>query len=145
MLTFTTTIYNKNFIFELFGSSEKKTQMYIFFDDEFDDEKLYDKLIAVLDAINSNPLLYSHDEKFKLLTDDIWEIKINQLRIGCLWDKKPLKLIALYAFYKKRDKWPPQNITNVKSEKIKYLSLKTKTLEGDIDGRNRKIQKKTRI
>lgn len=76
----------KTFSFVVYGSpgdpdkniSEYKTPIFDFLDKALDDKKMQKKLFSVLEAINSNPMQYCHEEKFKYLEDKVWEIKCKQ-------------------------------------------------------------------
>jgi len=129
MLTCTTELYKRNFVFRLFGTEEAKTQVYKFIDDHLD-ERANRKLIAVLNAINTDPLRYSHDEKFKHLEGDVWEIKVKPLRIACIWDPKPIRLIGVYAMIKKTWKWSKQDLQNMRNQMAAYLSKRKLPIEG---------------
>jgi hypothetical protein len=139
MLTYTTELYNKTFVFSVFGTPDFQTEVHKYLDEKLLDEKLSKKLIAILNAINTNPLLYSHEQKFKHLEDDVWEIKIKSLRIACVWDKKPELLIAIYAFNKKYDRWRSQDLKNMRNQKSKYFDTKVKVITGGYHGRINKI------
>lgn len=142
MLTSTEEIYKKNYRFRVYGTETLNTQVRNFLDSILVDKKIMRKLIAVLNAINTDPLLYSHEEKFKHLEKDVWEIKINSIRIACLWDKKPHNLIAFYGFKKKRQKWSTNNLDAMRSEKLKYKRSVVKRIEGETNenGRTKKLQ-----
>ena len=140
MLTCTEEIFRENFGFRIFGKEDLRTQVYKFFDNEFGDAKIRRKLVSVLNAINSNPKMFSHAEKFKHLEDNVWEIKINQYRIACIWDAKPYNLIAIYAFKKNEVKWPKRHLDNMRKQKALYRDMRLKRIEGDYYGRNKLIE-----
>lgn len=124
MLTCTSKLYTKNFIFCIFGTKKISTQVFQFLDKELENEKLNKKLISVLGAINTDPMEYNHPEKFKKLEEKVWEIKIHQLRIACVWDPKPKNLVGIYGFYKKKDKWDEKNLIKMRNQKEKYFSIR---------------------
>ena len=130
MLTFTTELYKDVFSFCLFGTSRYKTQVYKYLDNRLTDKLISKKIISILNAINSDPIRYVHPQKFKHLEDDVWEIKIKSLRIACIWDTKPHSLIAIYAFDKKQNRWPKQELINMRKQKSKYYDIKIKKLNG---------------
>ena len=119
----------RNFSFVMYGSPgdsnenipEYKTQILQFLDTVLEDEKIQKKLLSVLEAINSNPMQYCHEEKFKPLEDKVWEIKCKQLRIACIWNPKPKKLVAIYGFMKKTQKWPKKELNNMRLQRDAYL------------------------
>lgn len=130
LTTVRTKIYSDKFAFYVFGSDKLKTKVYDFFRDRFEinkskkgneiREKLANKLTGVLQAINTNPLIYQHQEKFKRIEGEVWEVKIHAVRIACVWDKKPDSLVAIYAFDKKSDKWKKKDLIKMRNEKAKY-------------------------
>ena len=119
----------KNFSFVLYGTPgdqdedipEYKTQILEFLDVVLEDEKEQKKVLSILEAINSNPMQYCHNEKFKPLEGKVWEIKSKQLRIACIWYPKPKKLVAIYGFMKKTDKWPKKHLDNMRTQYDAYL------------------------
>lgn len=139
MLTCTTEIRKYSFWLRVYGTKDNKTSVYRFLDDLLEDDSVQKKLDSVLRAINSNPLKYSHEQKFKHLEDNVWEIKIYQIRIACIWDTKPHNLIAIYGFIKKQNKWSKHDLNNMRREKNAYLALRCTRIEGDEDGRIREI------
>ncbi|ORC35745.1 hypothetical protein B4O97_08900 [Marispirochaeta aestuarii] len=143
MLTCTEEIYKDNFGFRVFGKENATTQVYEFMDREFGNEKYRKKLISVLNAINSNPMFYSHPEKFKPVEDDVWEIKIKPYRIACIWDSKPYNLVAVYGFKKDKRKWPKKDLENMRRQKTLYCNSRSKRIEGVYYGRNKRIEKRS--
>ena len=120
MLTCTEEIYKGNFGFRVFGTARQPHQVSEYMAKTFKNERNLDKLVAVLQAINTRPLTYSHYEKFKRLERGVWEIKIKQIRLACVWDPKPLHLIAVYGFNKKTDRWPRQHLENMRKQRIAW-------------------------
>ena len=106
MLTCTEEIYKGSYGFRVFGIDAVPRQVSSYVVAAFRTRTALDKLVAVLRAIDTNPLMYSHPEKFKRLERGIWEIKIGQNRLARVWDPKPTNLVALYGFNKKSDRWP---------------------------------------
>jgi len=139
MLTVTTELRRYTFWFRVYGTNQNKTSVYKFLDELLEDEATQKKLDSILRAISTNPMGYSHETKFKHLEEDVWEIKIHQVRIACLWDKKPDNLIAIYGFIKKKDKWPKKEIVKMRNEKATYLAARVIRVEGDKDGGIRQI------
>ncbi len=96
-------------------------------------------MVAVLKAINTKPLTYSHDEKFKRLERRVWEIKIGQIRLACVWDPKPINLVAIYGFNKKTDRWPKQHLENMRQQRDLYFRVRKQIIKGDYYGRTGRI------
>jgi hypothetical protein len=128
MLTCTFEIYRERFSFRVFGTAKARTQVFRFLS-SYLDGRTNKKLVSVLNAINTDPLMYSHEQKFKHLEGDVWEIKIKSLRIACTWDPKPRNLIAVYAMIKDRPKWSKQDIENMRKQLASYLSKRRLPLE----------------
>ncbi len=125
MLTITIEVFSgANFNFRIFGTPQIKTQAYKFLDQELENDKISNKLESVLRAIDTNPKGYTHPQKFKHLEKDVWEIKIKSLRIACVWDPKADYLIGIYAFNKRSNKWPKQDLENMRTQKNKYYEMK---------------------
>lgn len=104
MSTEKTIIYKKNFTFVLYGGKDQETEVYQFFNSMSNrDQK---KVIAVLDSINTKPMMYCHDQKFKRWEGKIWEIKAFKVRIACYWQIKGRLLVGIYGLYKKKNDWP---------------------------------------
>ncbi len=143
MLNCTEILYSENFNFLVFGTETMPTQVRKYLDRLLERNLNQKKLTSILKAISSNPLMYSHRQKFKHLEGDVWEIKIKQIRIACVWDKKPINLIAIYGFNKKRDDWSPKDLNNMRTQRLKYYSITKKKLEGAVNGRIKQIQGKS--
>lgn len=143
MLNCAEVFYSKNFNFLVFGTNTMPTQVRKYLDKVLKKDINQKKLTSILAAINSNPLMYSHDQKFKHLEADVWEIKIKQIRIACVWDKKPNNLVAIYGFNKKRNDWPPGDLDNMRTQRLKYYGITKKKLEGAVYGRIKKVQGKS--
>ncbi len=139
MLTCTAEIYKGNFGFRVFGTDLRPRQVSDYVNKTFENPRALDKLIAVLRAIDTRPLTYSHGEKFKRLEKGVWEIKIGQIRLACVWDPKPLNLIAVYGFNKKTDKWPKQHMKNIRLQSNLYFQARRQSIEGDYYGRTGRI------
>ena len=141
MLTCTEELYRKNFGFRVFGTDKEPRQVSKYIDKTFRSKKKTDQLVAVLNAINTDPLNFSHREKFKRLEPGVWEIKIKQIRLACVWDPKPLNLVAIYGFDKKADKWPDRHLKNMRRQKDLYFQARQKRIEEDYYGRTGRITK----
>jgi phage-related protein len=128
-----------NYSFQVYGTAEKQTGIYKYLDRILMDERMTKKLDAVLRAIDSNPMNFSHEQKFKHLEKEVWEIKIGQVRVACIWDKKPDMLVAIYGFQKKTQKWPKKELNNMHNEKNAYYESKAKFLSGGKNGRLGKV------
>ena len=124
MLTCTEEIYKGNFGFRVFGTDLQTRQVSDYVIKTFGNQRNLDKLLAVLSAIDTEPLTYSHREKFKRLEKGVWEIKIGQIRVACVWDPKPLNLIAVYGFNKKADRWPKRHLENMRQQRDLYFQAK---------------------
>ena len=124
MLTCSVEIYKGNFGFRVFGTDVSPRQVSEFVEQTFTNERILDKLIGVLRAVDTSPLTYSHAEKFKRLEAGVWEIKIGQIRLACLWDPKPLSLVAIYGFRKKSDKWPERHLENMRRQRDMYMKIR---------------------
>jgi hypothetical protein len=134
MLTCTEEYFSGKFSFRIFGTDSLKTQVRNYLDEVLD-ESFHKKLLTTLKAIDTDPLVFSHDEKFKRVEDGVWEIKIHTLRIACVWDPKPKYLIAIYSFTKKTQKWPSRHLENMRNERDQYLGIRRRHVEGDEYGR----------
>lgn len=141
-VNFETELWKKDFAFVVYGCDENlkekiknyKTLIYDFLDKQFEDSKQRKKVFAVLNAINSDPLNYCNEEKFKPLEGKVWEIKCHQLRIACIWCPKPKKLVAIYGIIKKTQKWPKKEMQNMRNQRDKYLN-ETNCIEENKHGR----------
>ncbi len=72
----------------------------------------FDKVARVVAQIDNMPHRYRHPEKFKILDGDIWEIKADNIRLACFWSLHDL--IVFYGFRKKSQKWPRNDLSNMK-------------------------------
>jgi hypothetical protein len=113
----------KNVKFHLFSKENGRSQIIDLLKKDLT-EILSKKLISALKAIDNEPLMFSHEQKFKPLEGEVWEIKFGQWRIACLWDPKPYKLIGFYAYIKQRQDWPKTELQNMRYQKELYLSSK---------------------
>ncbi|MDH5560972.1 MAG: hypothetical protein OEY59_08995 [Deltaproteobacteria bacterium] len=114
-----------NYSFWVFGKECFDTQVSKYLENILQGNRdLQHKLLHTLKAIDSNPKMYTHDQKFKLLEKNTFEIKIHQLRIACIWDPKPQNLVAIYAFSKKQTAWSKINLEAMRREKGKYFNSK---------------------
>jgi hypothetical protein len=139
MLTCTEEIYKGSFGFRAFGTDRQPRQVSEYMIKTFESQRNLDKLTAVLRAIDTRPLTYSHPQKFKRLEKGVWEIKIGQIRLACVWDPKPINLIAIYGFNKKVDRWPRQHLVNMRQQKDLYFEQREKSIEGEYYGRTGRI------
>ncbi len=139
MLTCTEEIYKGIFGFRVFGTDFQPRQVSEYVTKAFKNERNLVKLVAVLKAINTKPLTYSHDEKFKRLERRVWEIKIGQIRLACVWDPKPINLIAVYGFNKKTDRWPRRHLKNMRQQRDLYFRVRKQSIEGEYYGRTGRI------
>lgn len=130
MLTCTQELYRGNFGFRVFGTDASPRQVSEFVLATFGNQRSLDKLTAVLRAIETNPLVYSHPEKFKPLEAGVWEIKIGQIRIACVWDPKPINLVAVYGVHKKTDRWPERHLTNMRRQRELYFNTRNSRIGG---------------
>jgi hypothetical protein len=130
MLTCTEEIYRGGFGFRVFGTDVSPRQASEFVVATCRNQRSLDKLTAVLRAIDTAPLTYSHPEKFKRLEAGVWEIEIGRIRIACIWDPRPLNLIAVYGFQKKSDRWPERHLLNMRRQRDLYLSTRRHTIGG---------------
>jgi len=142
MLTCTTFFYKKSYEFRIFGTETVKTQVYRFMEKTLKDEKILGKLTSGLNAIDSDPRFYSHEQKFKHLEGRVWEIKIKSFRIACIWDPNPKLLIAIYGFKKKRPDWTQQDLVNLRNQLSNYLSLRKQPKVEDRDVNTNKIRRR---
>jgi hypothetical protein len=67
------------------------------------------------------------------------------VRLACIWDKKPDVLVAIYGFQKKTQKWPKNELNNMRNEKKAYYESKVKLLSGGKNGRPGKVMEYERI
>jgi len=119
----------KNFWFVIDEGEEHKTEIYRFIDGLTLDE--WKKIVRVLDAINTNPMTYTHPEKFKPLEGKIWEIKQHEIRIACYWQIRGELLVGIYGLRKKVNKWPKNEMDNAKGW---YNFYRGKDFRGAIHG-----------
>lgn len=140
MLTSTEEIYKGNFGFRVFGTDLQPHQVSEYVKRTFKNEKTLVKLVAILKAIDTKPLTYYHPEKFKRLEKGVCEIKIGQIRLACVWDPKPINLIAIYGFNKKADRWPKQHLENMRRQRDLYLKHRRQNIKGDYYDRTGKIE-----
>lgn len=117
----------KNFEFYLFSKENGRSQIIDLIDEKIT-EILSKKLISVLKSIDNDPMMFSHEQKFKRLEDDVWEIKFQQWRLACIWDPKPVKLIGFYGYIKQRQDWSKTELENMRYQKQLYLSSKRQRL-----------------
>jgi hypothetical protein len=73
-----------------------------------------DKLESLLMAIDTKPHVFQHEQKFKKLEGDIWEIKIHQIWITCYW--KGNDLIAFYGIRKKTTQWSKKDLQQARKQ-----------------------------
>ncbi len=139
MLTCTEEIFRGAYGFRVFGTESRSRQVSEYMERAFRGEKKLDKLVGVLAAIDTNPLMYSHEEKFKRLEKGVWEIKIGQIRLACVWDPKPINLVAIYGFDKKQDRWPERHLENMRGQRDLYIQTAQKRIGGDYYGRTGSI------
>lgn len=128
MLSFTTNLYEgRNIKFGIYGTEAgKQTKVFEFVCKNFN-KQIVKKLTHTLNAIDSDPMRFSHEQKFKHLEGDVWEIKFLKegIRIACLWENDKSLLIGFYAFKKESNKWPPNELVNMRNEKAKYIADRT--------------------
>ncbi len=139
MLTCAEEIYKGNFGFRVFGTDHQPHQVSEYMIGTFQNDRSLDKLVSVLRAIDTKPLTYSHNQKFKRLERGVWEIKIGQIRLACVWDPKPINLVAVYGFNKKTDRWPSQHLENMRKQRDLYFRDRKQIIEGDYYGRTGRI------
>ena len=119
----------KNFWFVIDEGEERKSQIYKFIVALTPDE--WKKIVRVLDAINTKPMTYMHQEKFKQLEGKIWEIKQREIRIACYWQIRGELLVGVYGLRKKANKWSKNEIDNARGW---YNFYKEKDFRGAING-----------
>lgn len=103
--------------FFLWGDTDHATKVYKFFDQKLGN-KDFIKIIGILGYIDQTFPNCSHAKKFKHLVDDIWEIKLGQIRIACVWEST--MLIGVYGIIKKCDAWPDQELRNAQIQRKLY-------------------------
>lgn len=127
MLKCTEELYDNGVRFLIFANTERETQIYRFWYGLPERRRYFKKLISTFNNIASNPMTWSHSEKFKRLKneDNVWEIKFHQIRLACIWDPKPSTLVIFYGFKKKQNSWTRKNIEQMRAQLAKYRYCKT--------------------
>lgn len=90
------------------------------------------KVTAVLKLIDNKKGTLSNREKFKKLESykdaNFFEVKSNQIRIGCVWERN-YNLMLLFGCTKKKDDWKQGDLRQLRNIYDKYSEQKKAFME----------------